>query len=247
VSELQRRHFASFIYGFAMPHLVSFSQEVLGGAAIVCRVPQLVRVVNPAYLLHRVLSRYPALRTPLRRLGSRCITRQDGISRKIAALCLTEVTSFDDRFNSLWDEVASKLPIAIVRDRQYLSWRYPTSRYTILCSDDGPTIHGYVVVRITTWNGWRVGCIADHLADSMASARRLVQGALTYLQSQGVDLIRCWMMEHIPYQRLFRRFGFARRPSPYTLIVRSHAATVDQQFLQVPSNWFIAWGDSDGV
>lgn len=247
VHELRSQGYASFIYGFAMPDLVSFSQEVAGGADIVCRIPQIVRPINPTYLLRNILASYPKLLDPLRQFGRRSRLVDSSTSKTNGAVRLKQVTAFDHRFDTLWDAVASGLMISIVRDSRYLRWRYPTSMYTVFCHEDGSTVHGFIALRITTWNGWRIGCIADLLADSALSAGHLIQGAVTYLRHKRVDIIRCWMMEHAPYYHAFRRFGFASRLSPYSLVVRSHSPTLDQQSLQDASNWFVTWGDSDGV
>jgi hypothetical protein len=247
VHELRSQRYASFVYGLAMPNLVSFSQEVTGGGDVVCRVPQLVKPLNPIYLLRTILGSYPSVLNPLRHVGRRCHVLRNRPLEKNAALCLKHVTSFDGRFDALWDAVGSRFAISTVRDSRYLGWRYPPSLYTVLCHDDGSSVHGFVALRITIWNGWRVGCIADLLADSSQSSRHLVQGAISYFRNKQVDIIRCWMMEHISYYDTLRRFGFASRRSPYSLVVRSHSPTLDQQFLRDASNWHITWGDSDGV
>jgi GNAT superfamily N-acetyltransferase len=163
---------------------------------------------------------------------------------------IREVTSFDDRIDTLWDKISPKYQIISVRDRDYLNWRYvstPDVPYSIYVAEKDKEICGYLVSRIKQWDTTRLGVIFDILAESVEVAHCLLSMVGARFESDQVDTAFCRMIENKILSPALKRSGFLTVPAikEVPLGVRSNESGIPQDFLKDPQNWFIQIGDSD--
>ena len=88
--------------------------------------------------LENILRKYipgGLLTKTLTMIGNLAINLLYGAQRPPQAnLTITRISSFDERINALWKRVSNDYEIIVVRDREYLNWRYvniPDVAYTI--------------------------------------------------------------------------------------------------------------------
>ena len=170
---------------------------------------------------------------------------------------LEEVTRFDDRVNVLWDKASTSYSILVVRDKEYLNWRYvenPTDEYTLFVVERGQKTGGYAVLKCEERFGLQVGFIVDMLTvpNEPDIDNGLISEAVEYFRKEQMDMVGCLMLEHTPYVQSLGRNGFVIVPQrlfPQELYlgVRRHTDEYSEQFITNPKNWFITWGDHDAI
>ena len=88
------------------------------------RLYSLVRPLNMKRMLKAKSnsSLLAAVFSPVLEIGSRLIFRLAGISK--SNFSVSQVSSFPDDIESLWERVSEKYDVILVRNREYLRWRY---------------------------------------------------------------------------------------------------------------------------
>jgi GNAT superfamily N-acetyltransferase len=170
---------------------------------------------------------------------------------------LERVSRFDDRVDELWSQASHTYAISVIRDREYLNWRYvenPTEHYDLFQVERDGDLVGYVVLKEEDRFGLRLGFVVDvlTLTGEPALDAGLIGEAVRHFEGAGVDVIGCLMLEHTPYARALRANGFIRVPArlfPQELncSVRPQSDDIPADFITDPGNWYITWGDHDVV
>jgi len=165
------------------------------------------------------------------------------------------VSSFNERIDKLWKKASKQFRLIIVRNAEYLNWRYvrkPHSKYAILTVEKNCGIEGFVVLSTEIHGPLKLkeGFIVDIFAKSENAIHSLLQLALSYFVKENVDLATCWMMKnHVPYNCLLERGFINDSLSSQKLICRIN--TDDKEFKKlyrrVEKEWFFTMGDSDIV
>lgn len=158
------------------------------------------------------------------------------------------IERFDDRVDALLESALGAEKFWVVRDEQYLNWRYisePSHKYTALGLWDDGRLEGYIITKLYT-NGQQLeGDIVDVLAvHDEASWDELLSHALHVLLEKGATAINGWFNPHHPAHRLLERWGF-RLTAPVTWL---GARVFDSEsVLATPEykDWYITMGDSD--
>ena len=166
-------------------------------------------------------------------------------------LVLSEITEPDDRINSFWVEASTAFKIAIVRDKEYLKWRYfqrPNSNFKVLLAEEGSEILGYIVFSVQRTPDDKIGYIIDIIThpDRPEIIQFLISKAVDRIRKEKVSLILCKMMKNNAYYKVFRENGFFKILGSY-LIVRADPSKVPEMFVKDPNNWYLTFGDSDGI
>ncbi len=168
-------------------------------------------------------------------------------------ILIRKVSAFDETIDAFWEIAKKSYGILLVRDRQFLNWRYaanPRYRYTIQVGKKDGTIVGYAVLKMEQDGDVRVGRIVDILTiDNRAAEDALVRGALRWFLSRRTDYVLCCAL---PEDRIFRalsKFGFKERPEfkPLPITYSILSDEIDEGFLRDARNWHITFGESDGV
>lgn len=169
-------------------------------------------------------------------------------------LRIERITSFDDRFDHLWSANKNLFKNVIIRDRQYLNWRYadnPVRKYVILSATDFMNnLKGFIVCRTTDIAGIRTGLIGDLFVEGNDRhiAGFLLKSAEEYLYKQGSDLLCALMFKHAPFYDVFIRNNFIKYPDffkarRFPVIVRS--INGQQHLLIHREKWYLTMGDFD--
>jgi len=168
----------------------------------------------------------------------------------IKDLAITQVSSFDERMDEFWSIVSSQYQIIVVRDKDYLNWRYvaiPDTNYVIHIAEIAGEIYGYIVLRNMRDRETKAGIIFDVLAKSEKIAQCLISKAVEYCKQEKTDTLSCSFVGNKAYITALRRNGFIFRPlvKGRRLCAYSSSSSIRKEFLMESQNWFVQTGDSD--
>jgi GNAT superfamily N-acetyltransferase len=153
--------------------------------------------------------------------------------------------------DELWERACRDYPVILVRDAQYLDWRFvqrPDAQYTILVAVEARRVVGYMVVRSTDKGGVHWGYLVDYLVErrSRSLFSLLLGQAIEHLRRQGVSAISCRVT--VPHYRpTLYRHGFV----PWRFGVPGYIhAGVDVPMPALRGfedirRWFVTMGDGD--
>lgn len=169
-------------------------------------------------------------------------------------LTITQVSSFDERINEFWTKVSSQFQIMVVRNKDYLNWRYvaiPDVNYLIYIAEKTGQIYGYLVLRCLQQDDVKAGRIFDILAQSEEIAQCLVSKAVEHCEREKVDfiIINGSMIANKIYLKSLRKNGFIAIPfiKGGRFIAYSSSPHISKDFLRNPENWLVQMGDSDTI
>jgi len=216
-----------------------------------CSLPIFFRRLNWRLALQRRFPRLPtACIQSVARLSNRCYRMLLALkhSARESAVVVREIPYFDHRIDSLWDKAQERYEIMLVRNQQFLNWRYaykPEDPHTILIAEQGNDLLGYIVLNVKRLQDATVGFIMDFLALEASIDALLGKAALQYLLSQEVDYALCRVLREDPVSATLRRYGFWERPEfpPMHGVYHLFSTEVDEQCLRDPQNWHLTYGD----
>jgi len=170
----------------------------------------------------------------------------------VEGLTITQVSSFDKRIDGLWNRISNQYPIMVVRNKDYLNWRYcavPNIDYSIYVAEKAKEICGYLVLRCLLMEQTKVGRIFDILAESEQIAQCLILKAVEQCEQERVDIIYCNLIANKMYLKALRRNGFISSPfvKGFWFCAYSSSHYISKEFLKDPQNWYIQVGDSDAI
>lgn len=170
----------------------------------------------------------------------------------VEGLSVTQVPSFDDRINEFWTKASSQYKIMVVRDRDYLNWRYcavPGVDYSIYIATKARQICGYLVLRCMGWKQIKLGIIFDMLAQSQEIAQSLVFKGIEHCKRENTDLIYHRTIANKTYIKAFRENGFISIPliKGGRFCAYSRDPHISKEFLRDAENWLVQPGDSDMI
>jgi len=187
-------------------------------------------------------------------LAGKCVFRRQRLSYDRKRLKIEEVVSFDDRVDRLWKANKNLFENIVVRNKQYLNWRYmnnPTRKYAAFSiADLADNLKGFVVCKTTSIRGIKAGLIGDLFVEKNDGqiADLLIKKAEEYLCEQGSNLLSTLLFKHIPFYNTFLRNNFIKYPSflgskSFPVIVRS--MDKKQRFISGLEKWYLTMGDFD--
>jgi len=132
-----------------------------------------------------------------------------------------EVSEFDGRIEAFCEEASQPFEFMVIRDRDYLNWRYAdprAGRFSIRLAEEDGRILGYAVLALSFGRGY----IADLLAlpGRADVVRSLLDDALTYFRAQRVGAAECWLPKRHPYREAVRAAGFLGKRWTLPLVFR---------------------------
>ena len=163
-------------------------------------------------------------------------------------IAVEEIPRFDARFDSFWQETCTGYPGIMVRDYEFLSWRFdrcPNRRYVRYCAQRNGKLAGYLVARIRQINGVDRGRIVDYVVPrgEPAALDVLLYRAMHDFRSRGVASVACSVATPDRAQiRLLRRHGFLQQRQEVDVVATRVAS--GSPALAV-SDWFFTYADSD--
>lgn len=143
-------------------------------------------------------------------------------------------TSFDERFDKLWQRATRRFGVIGERTADYLTWRFsqcPDIKYETFALSKRAELLGYVV-----W--YRAGesiCIADFLADDESTELLLSQFSRV-ARKRRADAIRMSCFGPPEFYRQLQAAGFSRRQDSTAVLVRTSDTT---------NHWYLTMADHD--
>lgn len=165
------------------------------------------------------------------------------------------VDHFDEGFDEFWRKVRDKYPVMVIRDRDFLSWRFaPVSgrQYHILVARSREQMLGYTVLRCLTIRGVKTGLVMDSLvADgplSKTASACLMAEAEAYFCAQGMSLAAALMVPFASEYRILQKAGYTHLPqalAPRTFRFAFFVHNTHERDLMSLSarDWFITMAD----
>jgi hypothetical protein len=174
-------------------------------------------------------------------------------------LSITEVHTNDPSLDDFWQRVRSKYPAMLVRDTDFLDWRYtkvPERTYRMLAARLRGSIVATAVLREVTIEGIPCGMIVDFLVlptlEGRQAGEALLRKATAFFAEKGLDLVGCLMLPGVEEIKLLVHQGFVLcppwlQPQPFPVILRGDADTPRWDTLFEINSWFLTMGDFDAV
>jgi GNAT superfamily N-acetyltransferase len=169
---------------------------------------------------------------------------------EVQGLTVARVSRFDERINEFWDGISGRIQIAVVKNQDYLNWRFitvPDVNYAIYIAEKAGAICGYLVMQYHQEKDSQQADIYDFLAESEVVAQSLLATAMEQSQKDSMDCISWMGLTDEPHYRALRKRGFLplSRFSKGKFVAYSIARDISKDFLKDRRNWLIQKGDSD--
>jgi GNAT superfamily N-acetyltransferase len=156
---------------------------------------------------------------------------------------------FGGEYDELWNAAADNLKVAVVRNADYLNWRYterPESEYNLFEARGDKSILGFVVGRTLNRDSWKEGYIVDSLCLSTTVFEVLLDALIGRFKEVGVDIIYTWMLIAPDYRGALLNKGFKQVPSEFLLTTKALGEDLEAS-LYIKENWYVTRGDCDGI
>lgn len=230
----------ALVYGFPNSQSVHGFKKYLGWS-IDAPAPFLVRPLRTGLVARRFLGEKAGmLDLPLPAgLGVR---RLDTVSRS---------HTFDERFDTLWEQTRLTVRSGLVRDAAYLAWRFdrnPRFDYETMVATRGHDLLGFVTYRVADKHGGRLGYVME-LAEAPGSAvaAPLLAEALRAMRAAGTEMAMAWSLPGTVTHGTLRRLGFLSLPERVRPIELHFGCAPLARPRPHPASWFISYSDSDTV
>lgn len=163
---------------------------------------------------------------------------------------VSEVTNFDARFDTFWNDIAPELGMANIRDVQYLRWRYlqhPEFQYRIGVVGDATKLSGYAITRRGIFDDRHDQILVDFLArrGDLDTMRALLKWAAERGREDGADQISVMIPSSAAWFTDLQRLGFYARPTKYEWTCSHNRRPFETHVLR--KEWFYTLGDTDLV
>jgi hypothetical protein len=152
------------------------------------------------------------------------------------------------RFDDLAAVLTRRVRVGLVRDRQYLQWRYkecPTTSYRLDSVWQDERLVGFVVVSVMRTRGFRRGIVHDLqiAVDDSGAYDEVLRHASLALHAMGADEITVLPRSADEVDSL-RRLGTVTRDSPMMILYDNTGRALD--LASASTSMDIQLGDSDG-
>ena len=156
---------------------------------------------------------------------------------------VSEVSVFEESVNQIWDE--SGLSLGVLRDAEYLNWRYskPEVQYLKYIVGD---FAGYFVLKLFTGDNEPRLHLLDLVLkeDYVEFAREVLNFVFFTANELKVSSVTCWLPVGHKYESYFTKSGFSKTSSlNRSIFVRSKVNQSD--LLPKDGQWHFSQGDSD--
>jgi hypothetical protein len=161
------------------------------------------------------------------------------------------IEGFDESFDELLEEVASKVPCVPEKDSAFLRWRYgpgsPQFPVTVFGVKEGDTLLGYAVLMVTLTG--QDGNVLDltTLPGRPDVARALLREAIHFFRRAGVHIVRYRFLQSptSPRSSDLRRLGFFYRKGRRNSLLVKFADPKAHEAANDIANWSYVVGDGE--
>jgi len=174
---------------------------------------------------------------------------------KVNGLTIIRIPSFDERINDLWEKVSNDYEIMVIRDKEYLNWRYvdvPDVDYGIYLAEKEGQILGYAVLKCEKQQGLIFGRIFELVVplEQQAVAQSLIIKAIEFFKEEKADLILYRLIADKALCKTVRKSGFIFprfTGNKVRFVARPNTPKISETFLKDRAHWFVQTGDSDTI
>jgi hypothetical protein len=155
---------------------------------------------------------------------------------------------FGDEFDRLWEEVRQAFPIAVVRTKDFLNWRYsnPNATYVGYRVSKRGLLLGYCVFTYTIIGKLKIARVIDLLAVNSKTAKALVQRSVWRAKQDQVHILTIYKTKQI--ETIYRGLLLGRSWSTKPLTVRLNGSEIPEETVLNISNWYLTGMDiEDGI
>jgi len=173
---------------------------------------------------------------------------QQIVQKPDQSLGLTEVDTFPEDVDQLWERLSSKFYAIVKRDRIHLNWKYvdqPHMDYRRVVARRKGEICGYLVMRKGKPPERNKGVISDFFVDPSdeRAISTLLSFAVSYFRQQKVtEIITATTIPE--YQSCLGRLGFVKTGESYPVIHARVKSPAVKMALE-PGMWFLGRSDHD--
>ncbi|HVN29771.1 MAG TPA: hypothetical protein VMT64_14845, partial [Candidatus Binataceae bacterium] len=164
---------------------------------------------------------------------------------------VVRLEAFDERADALWERARPIDKAIVVRDREYLNWRYcarPDATYSIFGVEGAAGLDGFTVARVADNLGMRWGYLVDFLAAEPSGEvfSSLIDAAVEDFRRRGVAVVSCYTTD-AKIRRNLMRHGFFPSPQRHDNRFGFHlkGRRTDLQPFTDIKRWYVTIGDSD--
>ena len=164
---------------------------------------------------------------------------------------IQQVNVFDDRVNQLWNRAKNNLKVGIVRNKDYLNWRYvenPSIKYhKVYYLDANDVLSGFVVLKIHIQDDTVIGHIIDILASNEIAFNELIQYSYKFFNEKDVSLLSCWFPKNHSFSKFLTNEGFALDIMDHTCFGVKSISNIAKikEYVEKKDNWYMTMGDCD--
>lgn len=209
--------------------------RVLFRARVLQFGPLLGAVLKPAGVLGRAIDGVRRL------LPRRAPELPEGYS-------VAELERFDHEADRLWAEVGPGYRVALVRDAEYLNWRYVDNpdHYTLLGLRREGLLVGIVVLTETVRRGVRCGEIVDFVAPAQDDdvLKLLVAVAVDHSRRARHALVQAWTVKGTTLDARFRVAGLGVKRTEVKFLT---SPDLTDPLLKDANAWLLTQGDGNDV
>lgn len=233
-----------FVYGFpntqSLPAAVKRTPYHVASLGLYSTV----RVLDAKALLPERLARLPLFSETVN-AGIKAISLSARIRRDEG---VTVIDAFPEDFDSLWDRTAADYDIAVVKKRDYLTWRYfenPRPYLVLLARDRSGNVTGYLVAARMTAERAAVIRVADYLTvrDDGATFKKLTAHLAAIAKSEGAAAVSAVAVKGGYYHRLLKQQRFLTRNEVFLLCTEKMVTGEAAKNYR----WHLLLGDSDNI
>ncbi|MFH0861119.1 MAG: GNAT family N-acetyltransferase [Candidatus Altiarchaeota archaeon] len=163
-----------------------------------------------------------------------------------------KIDKFGDDFDNLWDSCRKDYKIAVVRNKNYLNWRYiqrPDWKYFPFGVYKGKTLGGYTVLKLYREDKILRGHILDVFTCSgdKDTLDKLVDGSLNFFSEHNVDEVTCWIWGNPLFEEVLEEKGFSKENTKIPLVIRMNKQFDYAEEIKDNMNWYFTMGDSTEI
>lgn len=247
--ELYKCHLAANtrpLFGFGFPNEKAYliGKKFLGYQ----NLGEFVQLFKRFSLRSAVKRRFPNIPSFMLNIIHRLSRKFFSLSVKEDNRYLTEeANDFDDRINVLWDKAKERFGITVIRNKDYLNWRYKDKGFKIFLAKQGEEIHGYILLRIGVRDDAKVGYIVDIFSRKDATDALLARALKVFIEHD-VDFALCGLVKGDVMEKDLLVAGFRRhkdvKPLQIACVLTSDG--IDRNYIMKATNWHLSYGEVDG-
>lgn len=209
-------------------------------------VQELELPLTGSYLFKRAVHKLPFLKGPADLFGSMLLGSRR-FSKHRFSTQIEPISRFDDALADVAMQALADFPLALVRDRDFLNWRYidtPKKRHRAFGAFRDSRACGYLVMETAGGRSY----IADLLALDEEAREDLLTTAVKEADRAGAEMLQCMALKGDSMDRLLCKTGFEPLPDPRLVPLMINIGTAGEEHRSLfvdPVKYYVSHGDRD--